>query len=218
MQILKSLREYLMADGSMTEKQINILISAIELFSEKGFEATTTSEIAKKAKVAEGTIFHYFKTKKELLLAVPSCLLKMPISKDFIDDINSTFENEHEKFEDFLRSIINNRKTFAIENTQILKVLFQEVAFHPELRDKILGNVLTPIIEKIIKIIDRFKVQGQIIDMPSIYILKIIATSVIGHFFTKYIVKIDVNLDDNDEIEYLIQYIKSGICMPSLNA
>lgn len=51
-------------DGQMTPKQISILEAAIEIFSDKGFSAASTSEIAQKAGVAEGTIFRYYKTKK----------------------------------------------------------------------------------------------------------------------------------------------------------
>ena len=72
---LKDLINLSNMDTDMTEKQINILSAAIELFSEKGYEATATSEIAKKAKVAEGTIFRYYKTKKELLFAIPNCII-----------------------------------------------------------------------------------------------------------------------------------------------
>ena len=45
----------------MTEKQISILESALELFSSKGFDAVPTSLIAKQAGVSEGLIFRHFK-------------------------------------------------------------------------------------------------------------------------------------------------------------
>ncbi|MFB7159050.1 TetR/AcrR family transcriptional regulator [Lysinibacillus sp. NPDC056232] len=40
---------------------------SLELFTKKGFTATTTKEIALKSGVAEGLIFYYFKDKNELL-------------------------------------------------------------------------------------------------------------------------------------------------------
>ena len=45
-----------------------ILDAALELFREKGLERTTTKEISKKAGIAEGTLFNYFKTKEDLAL------------------------------------------------------------------------------------------------------------------------------------------------------
>ncbi len=45
-----------------------ILKAALELFSKKGFHAATTKEIARKARIAEGTLFNYFRTKEDLAL------------------------------------------------------------------------------------------------------------------------------------------------------
>ncbi len=49
-----------------TKKEI--LRAALELFSKKGFFQTTTKQISTKAKIAEGTLFNYFKTKEDLAL------------------------------------------------------------------------------------------------------------------------------------------------------
>ena len=49
------------------EKKQNILDASLKLFVERGFHGTSTAEIAKKAGVATGTLFHYFKTKEELI-------------------------------------------------------------------------------------------------------------------------------------------------------
>ena len=45
-----------------------IVKAALDLFQSKGFDATTTRMIAKRAKLAEGTIFNYFETKEDLAL------------------------------------------------------------------------------------------------------------------------------------------------------
>jgi AcrR family transcriptional regulator len=45
-----------------------IVTAALELFQSKGFDATTTRQIAKKARLAEGTIFNYFETKEDIAL------------------------------------------------------------------------------------------------------------------------------------------------------
>jgi AcrR family transcriptional regulator len=50
------------------ETKQRILKAALELFKEKGLEGTTTKEISKKAGIAEGTLFNYFKTKEDLAL------------------------------------------------------------------------------------------------------------------------------------------------------
>lgn len=45
-----------------------ILKASLDLFSKKGFYRTTTKQVAKKAGIAEGTLFNYFKTKEDLAL------------------------------------------------------------------------------------------------------------------------------------------------------
>ncbi|MGV3597458.1 MAG: TetR/AcrR family transcriptional regulator [Bacteroidota bacterium] len=51
-------------------KQTEILAAALKLFVEFGFHGTPTSKIAKEAGVANGTLFHYFKTKDDLIIAL----------------------------------------------------------------------------------------------------------------------------------------------------
>ncbi|HLH56101.1 MAG TPA: TetR/AcrR family transcriptional regulator [Verrucomicrobiae bacterium] len=45
-----------------------ILKAALELFARQGFFGTTTKAISRKARIAEGTLFNYFKTKEDLAL------------------------------------------------------------------------------------------------------------------------------------------------------
>ncbi len=51
-------------------KKEKILAAATELFAHQGFKETATSEIAKKAGVAQGTVFHHFQSKDNLLIAI----------------------------------------------------------------------------------------------------------------------------------------------------
>jgi AcrR family transcriptional regulator len=48
--------------------QQRIVAAALALFQSKGFDATTTKAIARKAAVAEGTVFNYFRTKEDIAL------------------------------------------------------------------------------------------------------------------------------------------------------
>jgi len=45
-----------------------IVAAALTLFQTKGFETTTTRAIARKAGIAEGTVFNYFRTKEDIAL------------------------------------------------------------------------------------------------------------------------------------------------------
>ena len=52
------------------ETRRRITLSALELFHEKGFEATTVDEITERADVAKGTFFNYFPKKESVLEAL----------------------------------------------------------------------------------------------------------------------------------------------------
>lgn len=51
-------------------KRTAILEAAARLFAEKGFNETSTAEVAAAAEVAQGTLFYHFRNKEGILLAV----------------------------------------------------------------------------------------------------------------------------------------------------
>lgn len=57
-------------DRNKAAKRLAITRAAAELFSEQGYAATTTQQVARAADVAEGTVFRYASSKSELLLMV----------------------------------------------------------------------------------------------------------------------------------------------------
>lgn len=57
------------------DRKAAILEAAIDLFAERGYFETSTLLIAKRAKVAEGTIFHHFGTKEGLLTQILAVML-----------------------------------------------------------------------------------------------------------------------------------------------
>ncbi len=55
---------------SPTTRRDTILAVSARLFAEKGFGNTTTSEIAREAAVAEGTLYHHFANKDDIFLTL----------------------------------------------------------------------------------------------------------------------------------------------------
>lgn len=53
-------------------KRATILKAAESIFAKKGFHEATISEIARKSKVSEATIYEYFSSKEELLFSIPA--------------------------------------------------------------------------------------------------------------------------------------------------
>src|SRR6476620_2907898 len=127
------LEEMLQEDDSLTDKQRKILVAATEMFAEKGFAATSTNEIAKKAGVAEGTIFRHYKTKKDLLLSIVTPMMVKMLGPIILKDLNKVLDKDFEHFEDFLRAMIKNRQEFLEKNLKVIQIFIQEIPFHHEL-------------------------------------------------------------------------------------
>jgi len=72
------------------EKRERILDAALNKFEQYGFLKTTVEEIAKRAQVAKGTIYSYFPSKEELLLA----LVDRELRKGYIQVGNAIYKEE----------------------------------------------------------------------------------------------------------------------------
>ncbi len=55
---------------AVVNKHIKIISAAIKVFAKKGFFTARISDIAKEAKVADGTIYIYFNNKYDILLSI----------------------------------------------------------------------------------------------------------------------------------------------------
>src|SRR5689334_9989800 len=67
-------RTYLDAE----ERRAQILRVAARLFSERNYEAVSTVEVAREAGIARGLVNHYFRTKRDLYVAVVRSMLEVP--------------------------------------------------------------------------------------------------------------------------------------------
>lgn len=61
-------------------RQSEILAAAARVFAEKSYAQATTREIAAEADIAEGTLYNYFASKREILLAIASAV-KAPMEE-----------------------------------------------------------------------------------------------------------------------------------------
>jgi AcrR family transcriptional regulator len=194
-----------------TEKQQKIVEAAIEMFAEKGYASTSTSQIAKKAGVAEGTIFRHYKTKKDLLLSIVSPTMAKLIAPFVIRDINKVLDARYERYEDFLKAMILNRQEFLKDNMTVFKILMQEIPFHPELKEQFKEHIARKIFEKFTSLVDHYKEKGQIIDLPSPAVVRFSATSIFGLLLVRYVFLPEEDWDDEKEIEMTVQMIMNGV-------
>ncbi len=71
------------------ERRLSILQASIPVFAKKGFEGTTTKEIAEASNVSEALLYRHFKSKDELYTAIQDMICD---SKDMIVERFGTFK------------------------------------------------------------------------------------------------------------------------------
>lgn len=194
-----------------TEKQIKILEAATEIFAEKGYAATSTSEIAQKAGVAEGTIFRHYKTKKDLLLSIAGPIVIKLAAPFLLRDFAKMIELPYERAEDFFRALAKDRLKFVRENMRIIKILIHEVPFQPELLEQVKNLASEIVFRRIEKVILHFQEKGQIVDAPPWRIARTGASIVIGMILVHVLILPDFPFDEEEEIERTVDLLMYGI-------
>jgi AcrR family transcriptional regulator len=101
------------------DKRNAILDAATRLFAERGFAGAPTSEISKRAGVAEGTLFAYFKSKNDLIN-----VLYREIKLELADAMMSDFPRK-KNVRTRLQHVWNRYVEWGIANPEQRKVLAQ---------------------------------------------------------------------------------------------
>lgn len=195
-----------------TNKQQKIVETAIKMFAEKGYANTPTSEIAKTAGVAEGTIFRHYGTKDNLLLSVILPFLKESIP-DLAEEIfNEILSENILSFEDFLRAFIKNRIQFINENKEIFRVVVKELLYSEELRKELQPFVFNNISLHFNKVIDMYKERKELMDIPNETLLRMLLTFIGGYFVSRFVLFPDSSITNEEkEIENMVRFIMDGL-------
>jgi AcrR family transcriptional regulator len=101
------------------DKRNAILDAATRVFAERGLTAAPTSEISKQARIAEGTLFTYFKTKDDLINA-----LYRVIKLELADAMMSGFPRK-KSVRTRLRHVWDSYVNWGVANPEQRKVLAQ---------------------------------------------------------------------------------------------
>ncbi|WP_422444857.1 TetR/AcrR family transcriptional regulator [Thermoanaerobacterium sp. DL9XJH110] len=144
------------SEDLIDKRRHQILEAAVKVFSEKGFEGSTTKEIAKKARVSEGTIFRYFKTKKDILLNLINILTEKSLFQ-FIEDVEQGLDTRQA-----LKNLLKLHYRLIIQNFELLKIIFYEIQFHKELREEFYKNVVSRVLSILEKNIAEQKIRTDV--------------------------------------------------------
>jgi AcrR family transcriptional regulator len=159
-----------------------ILDAALPIFSRKGFALTTTSEIAKAAGVAEGTIYNYFSNKRELFIAVIKNLIVTMQLMELIDrlpDDSTSF---------VFQDILQDRLKFSEdENVSHIMGLMSEIQRDPELKKLYAEQFIQPFLKRMEGSYINMMASGKIRKMNPAIATRIIGGMIIGFIMLRTI-------------------------------
>lgn len=97
-----------------------VVARSAEIFSRRGFRATSMNEIAAAVGLSKPTLYHYFSSKEELLVRIYSDVLdeSLRLAQQTVAAAPTPL--------DAVRDLISSRVVYTCENQALLKVCFEE--------------------------------------------------------------------------------------------
>ncbi|CEJ48004.1 TetR/AcrR family transcriptional regulator [Umezakia ovalisporum] len=120
---------------SEAQTRTRILQAAQKLFASRGFDGTTTRDLAQAAGVAEGTLFRHFANKKSILVEVATSGW-VDVLTDLLTELSEMGSYKA------VAQVMRRRMWNLHKNVDLMRVCFMEVQFHPDLRDRIQVEVI----------------------------------------------------------------------------
>ena len=161
-------------EQTTARRQEQILKSAREVFSRKGFAAATISEIARQAGLAAGTLYLYYPNKRELFIAVIEGLMVKPLLQ--------IFEKEpSQKFPLTLQDALNDRLKFLTSDffTHLL-FLVGEILRDPELKTLFLERLIHPLLSRM-EVMYRLKIDaGEFRSLDPSVVVRLVGGMMVG--------------------------------------
>lgn len=118
------------------DTRTKILQAALRLFAKRGYDGTTTKDLAKSAGVAEGTLFRHFTSKKAILIEVATAGW-IDILTDLLTELSEMGSYKA------VSQVMRRRMLNMRENSDLMRVCFVEAQYHPELRESIQTEVIS---------------------------------------------------------------------------
>jgi AcrR family transcriptional regulator len=135
------------------EKRRQLLDAAVRVFARKGFHASRVGDIAEEAGVAHGLLYHYFKSKDQVLEAVFHENWTVLLARI------ASVEKSDEPAVDQLRHIAAIVLRTWLHLPDVVRVVIQEFGRSPELAERI-GELTLPI-DAIQRVIARGIERGE---------------------------------------------------------
>ena len=124
------------------ERRQAILEAAMKVFAQRGYAAATIRAIAREANIAQGTIYLYFPSKRDILLALYRSMIL-----ESLEEILARPGKEDEEV--FLSSVIVDRIRRFRQNPRAVRFALTELPFHEGLRERFYREIALEQLQRI---------------------------------------------------------------------
>ena len=160
-----------------------IIQAAIEVFSKKDFKTASISEIARKAGVADGTIYQYFKSKEELFFSIP-----IEKTNEFRSQLELHLEGISGAFNK-IRKFVWYFLYFFKTNPEYGRILMLEMRVSKGFVKTETYEFLKQSVAQVMDIIVEGRNEGVIRQDTDIYILRHLILGTLEHMVTRWLLK-----------------------------
>ncbi|CAJ1224918.1 TetR/AcrR family transcriptional regulator [Lactiplantibacillus xiangfangensis] len=198
-------------DGRITRTQRQILAAALDLFSEKGYEEVGTREIAERAGVAEGTLFHNFVSKNGILEAIMQPIVKsvLPTMLNTLDQ--AVLDQNSDTLASFVVALVRDRVVFVMRNQASLAVILSQFFNNAADRAAVLSMVSPTILEQANQAMDRLKASGELVDWPNRIILQLVFSTIGGYVVDRVLYPEANPVSPQQVTQYLSDFLVNGL-------
>jgi TetR/AcrR family transcriptional regulator len=139
------------------ERREAIIRSAIELFSERGFQGTTTRELAKACGVSEPTLYQHFPSKSDLYSAIidACCDFEAEPPEEYL-----RIYAERRDDEGYFREVARVVREFYEEHASFIRLLQFSALERHELAPMFLDRLKRPFLDETVHYIQRRMDEG----------------------------------------------------------
>ena len=182
------------------DRREDIMQASLHLFAEKGFHGTSMRDIAREADITEGLIYHYFASKRDLFRAIIEEHSFLPLLRTLPDlaeqlDLRGLLIVLARGFFDVLR-----------RNTELTRVLLQEVQVFPEEKEAFFADAVNESITVLARIIDERMSEKNRQQVDAEVSARIFFNSLLAFFVEQEILggKHMLPADENSYVEHLV--------------
>jgi len=190
-----------------TARKESILQAAIEVFSKSGFRNSSISEIAKRANVAEGTIYQYYKNKEDLFFSIP-----IQKTIEFHEEVDLHLQGITGTFNQ-IRKFIWYYLYFFRTNPEYGRILMLEMRVSRSFVKTKTYKFLKKSISRILEIIREGQNEGTIRKDVNIYILRQLVLGILEHVVTRWLLQ-GGKYDLMEYYEDITKLVIEGIGLP----